>query len=82
MGQVRQKGFSGMQGLIWAGTAVTLIGLAGLGICVLQAVKARRAGLEADAMRVALQKVVTLNLAALGLSALGLMLVVAGIALG
>ena len=76
------KGFSGMQGLIWAGSAVTLIGLVGLGICVWQAVRARRAGLDDAAMRAALQKVVTLNLAALGLSALGLMLVVAGIALG
>ena len=71
-----------MQGLIWAGSAVTLIGLAGLGICVLQAVRARRSGLDDDAMRAALQKVVTLNLSALGLSALGLMLVVTGIALG
>lgn len=61
---------------------MTLLGVAGLGLCVLRAIRARRAGLDDAAMRVALQKVVTLNLVALGLSALGLMLVVAGITLG
>jgi len=70
-----------MQALIWAGSTLTLAGLAGLGLCVVRAVRARRAGLDDAAMRAVLQKVVTLNLAALGLSALGLMLVVAGIAL-
>lgn len=71
-----------MQALIWVGTAVTLAGLFGLGLCMVRVFRARRAGLDDDAMRAALQKVVTLNLAALGLSALGLMLVIAGIALG
>jgi len=70
-----------MQALIWAGTALTLAGLAGLGLCVVRVARARRAGLADDAMRVVLQKTVTLNLAALGLSALGLMLVIVGIML-
>jgi hypothetical protein len=68
--------------LIWIGTAVALAGVAGLVACILMALRARRSGLPDDAMRAALQRVVTLNLAALGLSALGLMLVVAGILLG
>lgn len=68
-----------MEVLIWIGAALTLIGIAGLGLCVAKALKARRAGLDEAAMRRALQQVVTLNMAALGLSALGLAMVVAGI---
>jgi hypothetical protein len=71
-----------MQALIWTGAALTLAGIAGLGYCVLKALRARKSGLDDAAMRAALQKVVTLNLAALGVSALGLMLVIAGIVLG
>jgi hypothetical protein len=71
-----------MQALIWAGAALTLIGVGGLGYCVLLALRARRSGLEDAAMRATLQRVVVLNMAALGVSALGLMLVVLGIFLG
>jgi hypothetical protein len=67
--------------LIWIGTACTLSGVAGLVYCIVLATRARRAGLDDDALRARLQRVVTLNLAALGVSALGLMLVVAGIIL-
>ena len=68
--------------LIWIGTAAALAGVAGLVACILMALRARRSGLEGDAMRAALRRVVTLNLASLGISALGLMCVVAGIMLG
>ena len=71
-----------MQALIWTGAALTLIGLLGLGYCVLRVMRARRAGLTDDALRAELRSVVTANLAAVGISALGLMLVVAGIMLG
>ncbi|NJS40754.1 MAG: hypothetical protein HC783_19120 [Rhodobacteraceae bacterium] len=71
-----------MQALIWTGAALTLAGIGGLGYCVVKAMQARKAGLDDAAMRAALQKVVTLNMAALGVSALGLMLVITGIALG
>ena len=71
-----------MQALIWAGAAITVAGIGGLAYCVWRALAARRAGLDDAAMRAALQRIVTLNLAALGVSALGLMLVVAGILLG
>ena len=71
-----------MQALIWIGTIMTLLGVAGLGYCIRRAVLARNSGLDDEAMRTALQKVVTLNLAALGVSALGLGLVVTGILLG
>lgn len=71
-----------MQALIWAGAALTVLGLAGLGYCILRATKAKRSGLDDAAMRAELQKVVAINLAAVGLSALGLAAVVTGILLG
>lgn len=71
-----------MDGLIWAGAAVTLLGLAGLVWCIVRVAAARRAGLPDAELRARLQQVVVLNLAALLVSALGLMLVVVGIVLG
>jgi hypothetical protein len=70
-----------MDGLIWIGTGLSLLGIAGLFWCVWLAMKARRAGLGDEEMRARLQRVVLLNMGALGISALGLMLVVAGIVL-
>ena len=67
--------------LIWIGAALSLCGVAGLLWCIMLALKARRAGLSDDDMRARLQRIVTLNMAALGISALGLMMVVAGILL-
>jgi uncharacterized membrane protein len=71
-----------MQALIWVGTVMALAGVGGLGYCVVRALRARRAGLEDAAMRAELQRVVLINVAALGISALGLALVVTGILLG
>ena len=68
-----------MQMLVWAGALVSLCGVAGLVYCVLRALRARRAGLPEDAMRSELQRVVVVNMAALAVSALGLMMVVLGI---
>lgn len=70
-----------MQALIWAGAALTLLGLLGLGYCILRATKAKRSGLDDTAMRAELQRVVAINLGAVGLSALGLAAVVTGILL-
>lgn len=71
-----------MDALIWIGTALSLLGVVGLLWCILLTLRARRAGLGDDALRARLQQIVTYNLAALGVSALGLMSVVAGILLG
>jgi hypothetical protein len=71
-----------MQAMIWAGAGLTVIGLLGLGYCILRAIRARRAGLDDIAMRAELQRVVAINLAAVGISALGLAAVVAGVLLG
>lgn len=67
--------------LIWIGTILSLCGVGGLIWCIILALRARRAGLGEDVMRARLQHIVTLNMIALGVSALGLMLVVAGILL-
>lgn len=71
-----------MDWLIWTGAAVSLLGVAGLMYCIVIAARAKRAGLDDDTMRSRLKKLVILNMAALFVSALGLMLVVLGIMLG
>jgi hypothetical protein len=71
-----------MTALIWGGAVVTLAGLAGLIWCIVTVSRARRAGISDDDLRARLQRVVALNFGALFLSALGLMMVVAGILLG
>ena len=71
-----------MANLVWIGALLTLIGVAGLIWCVMIAVRAKREGLDDEAMKAKLQKVVALNMAAMGVSAIGLMCVVMGIMLG
>lgn len=70
-----------MENLIWIGAVVTLIGLAGLIWCILKVQRARKKGLDDTALKAELQKVIAFNLGALLLSAIGLMMVVAGILL-
>lgn len=71
-----------MDWLIWTGAAMALGGVAGLLACIVMAMRARGAGLDDAALRKRLQRVVAWNMAALGISAIGLMVVVAGIILG
>ena len=68
-----------MDWLVGIGAAISMIGIAGLIWCVLLALNARKSAPSEDIMRARLQKVVLLNMAALGVSAIGLMLVVTGI---
>jgi len=68
-----------MEALIWIGALFTLIGVAGLAWCIITAWKARRDGLDDEAMKARLQKVVAMNLGALAVSSIGLMLVILGI---
>ncbi len=68
-----------MQALIWGGAALTLLGVAGLMFCAAQSLKART--LPDDQARAAMARVVTLNLASMGVAVLGLMAVVAGLLL-
>lgn len=68
--------------LIWSGAALSVLGLAGLVWCILKVSRAKRAGVDDDAMRAVLKTVLPLNLGALFLSVFGLMLVIVGIFLG
>jgi hypothetical protein len=70
-----------MDWLIWAGAVLSLAGIAGLIWVVIFTIRARRAGLDDDALRARLQRAVAMNLGALAVSAIGLMLVVLGVIL-
>ncbi|MEM9707685.1 MAG: hypothetical protein AAF871_02760 [Pseudomonadota bacterium] len=71
-----------MDWLIWLGAAITLIGVGLLFYCIVKVIRARRAGLDDDALKARLQSVVALNLAALAISTIGLIAVIFGIFLG
>ncbi len=67
--------------LVWLGAALSLLGLLGLGWCIIKVSRAKRAQLDDEAMRAVLRKVVPLNMGALFLSVIGLMMVIMGISL-
>ncbi len=71
-----------MDGLIWGGAAVSLLGLAGLIWCIVTVARARGRGLPDEELRAVIARVLPRNLAALFLSVIGLMMVVLGIFLG
>lgn len=68
--------------LIWSGAAISLLGVAGLVWCIVHVMRLRRLSLAESEMRTRMQKAVAVNFAALGISTLGLMMVVIGIFLG
>lgn len=68
--------------LVLIGSGLAVIGLLLLGYCIYEALAAKRSGLDDDAMRARLQKIVAINMGALLLSVLGLMFVVLGVFLG
>lgn len=70
-----------MSAMVWIGAGLTITGVVLLLACVVLALRARRSGLTDMALRAALQRLVALNLGALMLSALGLIVVIVGIAL-
>ena len=70
-----------MEILIWIGSILSLLGLVGLLWCIKTLLRAKKAAVSDEELRVSLQKVVPFNMAALFLSAIGLMLVILGIML-
>lgn len=70
-----------MDWLIIIGTLVALVGLAGLVVSAVRVLRARRAGLDDDALKESIRKAMVLNMGAFALSALGLMMVVFGVIL-
>ncbi|MEM5543508.1 hypothetical protein WNY61_12245 [Sulfitobacter sp. AS92] len=67
--------------MVWGGAGLSLLGLLGLGWCIIKVSRAKRAQLDDEAMRIVLRKVVPLNMGALFLSVIGLMMVILGISL-
>ena len=70
-----------MDVLIWAGAAISLIGLMGLLVCIRRVAKAKKVTQSEDELRHAVKEVLPLNLGSLLVSALGLIAVVVGILL-
>ena len=70
-----------MEILIWIGSILSILGLIGLLWCIKTVIKAKKFADSDEELRTSLQKVVPLNMAALFLSAIGLMLVILGIML-
>lgn len=70
-----------MQWLIIIGAIMSLIGLAGLIASAVKVMMAKRENLEDAELRARVQKAMTLNMAALALSVLGLMCVIMGVSL-
>ncbi|PYF08617.1 hypothetical protein C8J30_11233 [Rhodobacter viridis] len=68
-----------MEVLIWAGAAISLVGMVGILYCAAQVAKAKKAGLDDAGLRAQLRGVVVMNLGALFVSVIGLMLVVLGV---
>lgn len=71
-----------MSGIVLTGAALSLIGIIGLMLCIVKAVKAKKRSLSDEEMRVELAAVMPINLGSLFLSAVGLMTVAIGIAVG
>jgi uncharacterized alpha/beta hydrolase family protein len=70
-----------MEILIWIGSILSILGLVGLFWCIKTVLTAKKNVTSDEQLRDSLQKIVPLNMAALFLSAIGLMLVILGIIL-
>ena len=70
-----------MEILIWIGSILSILGLIGLFWCIKTVLTAKKNATSDEQLRDSLQKIVPLNMAALFLSAIGLMIVVLGIIL-
>lgn len=68
-----------MNWLVIPGAIVSAIGLVGLIASAVNVVQAKKQGLDEDALRAKLQRVMALNMGALFLSVIGLMMVVVGV---
>ena len=70
-----------MELLIWIGSILSILGLVGLFWCIKTVLTAKKNATSDEQLRDSLQKIVPLNMAALFLSAIGLILVILGIIL-
>ena len=67
-----------MSALVWIGAVLALASVAGLGLCVLRALRLRGAEMDDDRLRAEMRRLYLLNTGALGLAVVGLSLMVAG----
>jgi hypothetical protein len=70
-----------MQALSLLGLVLTIVGLGGLGWCIAQGLKIRRAGLPPAEIHARLHRMLAINIGSVGLAALGLAMLVAGLLL-
>lgn len=70
-----------MQNLAPVGLLITVIGLVGLGYCIVQGLRIRRAGLPASEIHARLHRLLAVNLGSVALAALGLAILLAGLML-
>ena len=70
-----------MQALSLLGLVMSIAGLGGLGWCIAQGLKIRRAGLPPAEIHARLHRMIAINLGSVGLAALGLAVLVAGLLL-
>lgn len=68
-----------MQSLIWIGAGLTLMGLAGVIYSIFAVARARKSGLEDEALRQRVSGILPINLGSLFVSTIGLMMVILGI---
>ena len=67
-----------MPNLAFLGLLLALLGLGGLGWCIAQGVRIRRAGLPPAEIHARLHRLLAINLGSVGLAALGLAILLAG----
>ena len=70
-----------MEWLVWIGASLSTIGLVGIIYSIVAVTSAKRAGLDDDALRARLTKILPVNIGSLLVSILGLMMVVVGVIL-
>lgn len=70
-----------MQKLVLLGLLLTVAGLGGLGWCIVQGLRIRRAALPPPEIHARLHRLVAINLGSVALAALGLAALIAGLML-
>lgn len=68
--------------VIWIGAALSLLGLCGIIYSIFAVSRAKRSGLDDEALRKRISFILPINLGALFISMIGLMAVIIGVLLG
>ena len=71
-----------MEYVVWGGTALTMLGFAGIIYTIFAVRRARNAGLSDEQLRAQIGRILPINLGALFASMIGLMAVIIGVWLG